>query len=179
MLIRPDKSRVIYMSARFFIPAGVVLAFLIHQLSAAGSNPANYALLAIVLLGPPILYVWTAMSQQIEVTDKEITRRGLFGTNRMAMSDVLSAHMVSGGRGSRMLSVQSEREKLVISTLMFSHAQLEQVQNFVVEAAHKTGRAIPASQPPKALTHAGSTVVLALSIAGAVLAIVLVVTLTR
>jgi hypothetical protein len=139
----------------------------------------NYALLAIAILGLPILFVVSAMSQRIELTDTEITRRGLFGTSRMAMSDILSAHMVSGGRGSRMLSLQSEREKLVISTLMFSYAQLEQIQTFVAEAGQRAGRTIPASQPPKFLTPAGTTVVLALGIAGAALAIVLVATLTR
>jgi len=137
------------------------------------------ALFAIALLGLPVLFLWNATSQQIELTDKEITRRGLLGTNRMAMSDIISAHIVSGGRGSRMLSLQSEREKLMISTLMFSHAQLEQIQDFVAQAGQRTGRTIPASQPPKALTRAGTTVALALGIAGAVLAIVLVATLTR
>ena len=179
MLMRPTKSRVIYMFARFLIPAGIVLTVLIHQMSAAGSNPVNSALLVIAVLGLPILFALTAMSQQIDLTDKEITHRGLFGTNRMAMSDLLSAHIVSGGRGSRMLSLQGEREKLVISTLIFSYAQLEQIQNFVVEAGQRAGRTIPASQPANALTPAGTTVMLALTIAAFVLAIVLVANLTR
>ena len=179
MLMRPTKSRVIYMFARFFIPAALVLTILVYQLLAAGSSPVNAAVLVIALLALPILFVVTAMFQQIDLTDKEITWRGLFGTNRMAMSDILSAHIVPGGRGSRMLSLQSEREKLTISTLMFSHAQLEQIQNFVVEAGRRTGRAIPASQAPSALTRGGTTVMLALTIAAFIVAIILVANITR
>lgn len=179
MLIRPTKSRVIYMSARFFIPLALVLTLVIHQLWAAGGNPANAAVLVIALLALPILFVVTAMFQQIDLTDKEITWRGLFGTKRIAMMDILSAHIVPSGRGSRMLSLQSEREKLTIPTLMFSYAQLEQIQNFVVEAGRRTGRTIPASQAPSALTRGGTTVMLALTIGAFIVAIVLVASLTR
>ena len=56
MLMRPTKSRVIYMFARFLIPAGIVLTVLIHQMSAAGSNPVNAALLVIAVSGLPILF---------------------------------------------------------------------------------------------------------------------------
>jgi hypothetical protein len=176
MLIRPSVFGAAFCIA--FVVLGV--GFLILSAAALLSTPRGPLETAVILIlfgasgcGLIVLAVY-ALSERVLLSEKEITRRTIFGTRTVAVSELVSAYLRPRGRGFRALEIRTERETLSIVNLAFSNAQLDQIQKFVAEAGRKAQRPIQTTLPTHNLASkqfAAAVAVCALLVATVVAAV--------
>jgi len=135
----------------FFVLLGV--GFLILSASALSSTPRGLLGMAAILIlfgvsgcSLIVLAVY-GLSERILLSEKEITRRTIFGTQTVALSELVSAHLRPRGRGFKALEIRTDSETLSIINLAFSNAQLDEIQKFIAEAGLKAQRTIPTTLP--------------------------------
>jgi hypothetical protein len=175
MLIRPNVSGAAFCIT--FVVLGV--GFLILSGSALLSTPHGPLETAVILIlfgasgGGLIVVAVYGLSERVLLSEKEITRRTIFGTQTVAVSELVSAYLRPRGRGFRALEIRTERETLSIVNLAFSNAQLDQIQKFVAEAGHKARRPIQTTLPTHTATKqfAAAAAVCALLVAIVVAAV--------
>lgn len=151
MRVKPSRSNVVCIVIFFIVP-GIALVLL--TLFAPAERQYSLwvaAPFACCLCFFPALYV---LSQEVNVTQKDVSRRTLFGTNRIAILDLVSAYMIFGARGFRALELRTQSKRLSITNFAFSNTRLEEIQRHVVEIGGSAGHAIPVSRPQKIPTSA-------------------------
>jgi hypothetical protein len=100
-----------------------------------------WVMLAMLLL---LFGAWH-LSLRVELGDMQITRRSIFGTKSLRVSDIDTA-LFSSARGVTFLTVTSQMHPrwLMLSTYTFSEKQLHQIQDFL----RNSPQAIRTSRPP-------------------------------
>jgi len=83
-----------------------------------------------------------------ELSAIQVRRKTMFGERTLQVSQLTSALITSGGRGSLFLTVRTASDRIMLSNSSFSNAQLREMHEFIRLRAADAGRQIQTTVPP-------------------------------
>ncbi len=116
----------------------------------AGRAGAPGAMALLICVVPWLLALMAAVfliSVRAELSATQVRRVTAFGERTLQISDVTSALMVTGNRGSRVLLIRTPNAVIGLTNGSFSNAQLKEMQESVRLRAADMGRQIQTTMP--------------------------------
>ncbi len=121
------------------------------------SRPTNMSDVIVVLVFGitwllVIAFGISLVSIQAELTSTHVRRKSVFGVKTLEISNITSALVLSGAKGSRALVVRTAIDRLAFTNASFSNSQLREMQEFIRQRAAEVGRQIQTTVPNVPLT---------------------------